>query len=146
MLGALGVAGRRGEKRVDFVVGLGESRGASASVASTSATQQQERLEQLKRGTLRVLVSTDVLAEGTDVPSCACVVRLDPPTSYVNYVQKLGRVRDLDGECVEMRLTGAAEDGEKAKWLAWEAHLSLALTQPASERRRHINDDGSCRH
>ncbi len=36
---------------------------------------------------LRVLVSTDVLAEGTDVPSCACVVRFDPPTSYVNYVQ-----------------------------------------------------------
>jgi predicted helicase len=38
---------------------------------------------------LRVLVSTDVLAEGTDVPSCACVVRFDPPTSYVNYVQAL---------------------------------------------------------
>ena len=128
------------------MVGLGESRGASASVASTSATQQQERLEQLRRGTLRVLVSTDVLAEGTDVPSCACVVRLDPPTSYVNYVQKLGRVRDLDGECVEMRLAGAAEDGEKARWLAWEAHLNLALTQPASERQRYVNDDGSCRH
>jgi hypothetical protein len=55
-------------------------------------------------------------------------------------------VRDLEGEYVEMRLDGTAGDGEKAKWLAWEAHLNLALTQPASERQRYIDDDGSCRH
>ena len=45
-----------------------------------------------------------------------------------------------------MRLDGTAGDGEKAKWLAWEAHLNLALTQPDSERQRYIDDDGSCRH
>ena len=87
MLGQLGEAGTRGEKRVDFVVGVGK--GASASGVSTNAMQQQDRLEQLKnkQDRLRVLVCTDVLLEGTDVQSCDCVVRFDPAKSHVNYVQ-----------------------------------------------------------
>ena len=36
---------------------------------------------------LRVLVCTDVLLEGTDVPSCDCVVRFDPASSYVGWMQ-----------------------------------------------------------
>ena len=85
MLGQLGEAGTRGEKRVDFVVGEGKG----ASGVSTNATQQQDRLEQLnnKQDRLRVLVCTDVLLEGTDVQSCDCVVRFDPAKSHVNYVQ-----------------------------------------------------------
>ena len=85
MLGQLGEAGKPGEKRVDFVVGEGKG----ASGVSTNATQQQDRLEQLKnkQDRLRVLVCTDVLLEGTDVQSCDCVVRFDPAKSHVNYVQ-----------------------------------------------------------
>ena len=56
--------------------------------------------------------------------------------SHVHREQGLGRVRNLAGDYVEMKLDGAVEDGEKAKWLAWEALVKTALEEPALQRWR----------
>ena len=56
--------------------------------------------------------------------------------SHVHREQGLGRVRNLAGDYVEMKLDGAVEDGEKAKRLAWEARVKTALKESALQRRR----------
>ena len=42
-----------------------------------------------------MLVSTAVLEEGVEMPSCTLIVRFDAPLSYQSYVQSAGRIRPL---------------------------------------------------
>lgn len=48
-------------------------------------------IQQLKQGTLRVLVSTDVTARGIDVSHISHVINFDVPVMYDDYVHRIGR-------------------------------------------------------
>ncbi len=48
-------------------------------------------LEAFKRGSVSVLVATDVAARGLDIPSVSHVINYDLPSTYEDYVHRIGR-------------------------------------------------------
>ena len=52
--------------------------------------KQKETMRQFRDGRCNFLVSTSVLEEGIDVPSCNVIIRFDKITTYCDYVQTKG--------------------------------------------------------
>lgn len=48
-------------------------------------------IEKVRRGSIRVLVATDVAARGIDVPGISHVINFDIPNTSENYVHRIGR-------------------------------------------------------
>ena len=53
--------------------------------------QREATVSQLKAGTVRVLVATDVVARGLDVPGVSHVINYDLPNDPESYVHRIGR-------------------------------------------------------
>lgn len=70
-----------------------EARGyAAAALNGDIAQNQRERIvDQLKRSKLDILVATDVVARGLDVPRISHVVNYDIPQDNESYVHRIGR-------------------------------------------------------
>lgn len=70
-----------------------EARGyASAALNGDVAQNQRERIvDQLKKGKLDILVATDVVARGLDVPRISHVINYDIPHDNESYVHRIGR-------------------------------------------------------
>ncbi|MBN2647771.1 MAG: DEAD/DEAH box helicase [Thiotrichales bacterium] len=70
-----------------------EARGyAAAALNGDIAQNQRERIvDQLKEGKLDILVATDVVARGLDVPRVSHVVNYDIPSDNESYVHRIGR-------------------------------------------------------
>jgi hypothetical protein len=60
-----------------------------------NSTVLQERLEEFKKGTINLLISTSVSEEGIDVAACNCVVRFDRVETPVSVIQSRGRARQV---------------------------------------------------
>jgi ATP-dependent RNA helicase DeaD len=69
------------------------ARGFSAQAINGDVVQQQRErtVNQLKDGTLDILVATDVAARGLDVDRISHVVNYDIPTDTGSYVHRIGR-------------------------------------------------------
>jgi DNA repair protein RadD len=61
-------------------------------LGETPIDVREELIAQLGAGLLQVLVSVDVISEGTDVPSVGCAILLRPTQSEGLYLQQVGRV------------------------------------------------------
>lgn len=70
-----------------------ESKGFAAAAINGEMNQaQRERtVDQLRSGTLKILVATDVVARGLDIPSIDLVVNYDLPDDNEVYVHRIGR-------------------------------------------------------
>ena len=70
-----------------------EARGHAVAALNGDMTQQlRERvIEQLKRGTIDLVVATDVAARGLDVPRITHVINYDIPYDTEAYVHRIGR-------------------------------------------------------
>jgi len=70
-----------------------ESRGFTAAAIHGGKTQGQRRraLEMFKKNDVRILVATDVAARGIDVSDITHVINYSVPTSYEDYVHRIGR-------------------------------------------------------
>ncbi len=65
----------------------------SQVVLGTTPVEEREQLiADLGTGALQVLVSVDVISEGTDLPSVGCAILLRPTQSEGLYLQQVGRV------------------------------------------------------
>lgn len=53
--------------------------------------ERREYTEDFKAGRLQVLCNCDVFTEGTDLPTCSCIVHLAPTKSWGRYMQRTGR-------------------------------------------------------
>jgi superfamily II DNA/RNA helicase len=53
--------------------------------------KRQKALELFKNESIKVLVATDVAARGIDVPDVSHVINYDIPTTYEDYVHRIGR-------------------------------------------------------
>ena len=56
-----------------------------------SQTSRRENLAEFKAGTLRVLVTTDLLARGIDIDFLPCVINYELPRSPKDYIHRIGR-------------------------------------------------------
>ncbi|KAG6791738.1 hypothetical protein POTOM_000871 [Populus tomentosa] len=55
-------------------------------------------LKKFKSGQVRVLVTNELAARGSDVPECDLVVNLDLPTDSIHYAHRAGRTVRLGGK------------------------------------------------
>lgn len=65
---------------------------AQTVLGTTPVEQREQLLADLGSGALQVLVSVDVISEGTDVPSVGAAILLRPTQSEGLYLQQVGRV------------------------------------------------------
>jgi ATP-dependent RNA helicase RhlE len=65
--------------------------GAAAIHGNKSQGARERALEGFKKGTLRVLVATDIAARGIDVDDVSHVIQLDLPEVPEQYVHRIGR-------------------------------------------------------
>lgn len=64
---------------------------AAAIHGNKSQSQRFRVLAQFKRDDVKVLVATDVAARGLDINGVTHVINYDEPTSYTDYVHRIGR-------------------------------------------------------
>lgn len=65
---------------------------AQTILGTTPVEQREQLIAALGGGSLQVLVSVDVISEGTDVPSVGAAILLRPTQSEGLYLQQVGRV------------------------------------------------------
>ncbi len=71
---------------------LGQRGIAAAAIHSNrSQNQRQRALADFKRGTVQVLVATDIAARGIDVDGISHVVNFDTPNQAEDYIHRIGR-------------------------------------------------------
>lgn len=64
---------------------------SNAIHGNKSQSQRMRALEAFKSNKSRVLVATDVAARGLDIPNVSHVINFDQPTTYDDYVHRIGR-------------------------------------------------------
>lgn len=79
--------------KCDFVVGHGT--GVNSSQVMTNMTYQQQAcsIERFRRREINLLIATNVIEEGIDVPKCNVVIRFNEIKTFSSYMQSKGRAR-----------------------------------------------------
>jgi superfamily II DNA/RNA helicase len=105
------------------------------------------RLDDLKRGKIRVLLSTDVASRGIDISGLAAVVNYDLPRSSADFVHRIGRTGRAGKE--GMAVTFVTPSDEAHMDLIEQRHLArpterevLSGFEP-NEERWNIQAEGS---
>lgn len=90
---------------------------------------QQTFLDGFRSGDINLIVSTDVLEEGIDVPSCNLVVCFDPPMNLTSFVQRRGRARQHESKFIIFL------PDESARIREWQSAEKLLMDIYAEEDR-----------
>lgn len=56
-----------------------------------SQNQRQRALEEFRNNELRILIATDIASRGLDIENVTHVINYDAPTSYDDYIHRIGR-------------------------------------------------------
>lgn len=103
---------------------LGNSNYANRKSAITelsTLSDQKDVLAELRVGKTNVLIATNVLEEGIDVPACNVVICFDPPKDLRSFIQRRGRARDRQSRLV--LFINEKDDDGLAKWASMEEQL-----------------------
>ena len=87
---------------------------AAALHGQLSPGRRREVLADFQRGTLQVLVATDLAARGLDVTGLPAVVHYDLPRSTVDYTHRNGRTGRAGAQGVAVSLICADAPGSEA--------------------------------
>jgi ATP-dependent RNA helicase DeaD len=118
-----------------------EARGYSAAAMNGDMAQahREQTVERLKRGSLDILVATDVAARGLDVDRISHVVNYDIPYDTEAYIHRIGRTgrAGRSGEAIlfvaprERRMLAAIERATRQKI----SRLELPTTETVNNKR-----------
>ncbi|MES9831552.1 MAG: DEAD/DEAH box helicase [Candidatus Thiodiazotropha sp. DIVDIV] len=118
-----------------------EARGYSAAALNGDMVQKsrEQMVERLKRGSLDILVATDVAARGLDVERISHVINFDIPYDTESYVHRIGRTgrAGRTGDAIlfvaprERRMLGAIEKATRQKI----DQLTLPSTETVNNKR-----------
>jgi translation initiation factor 4A len=88
--------------------------------------ERKKRMEDFRSGTVRVLISTDLLARGIDVQQVSLVVNYELPLQRENYVHRIGRSGRYGKKGVAINLVTTEE---KVAMKEIEAHYSTVMLE-----------------
>jgi translation initiation factor 4A len=71
--------------------------------------ERKRRMHDFRTGTVRVLISTDLLARGIDVQQVSLVINYELPTNQENYIHRIGRSGRFGRKGVAINLIGPDE-------------------------------------
>lgn len=75
-----------------YVVGHGSVM-CNINAYCMNSQKQDTMLSAFRSGVKNLLIATQVVEEGLDIPKCNVVIRFDLPKNYCSYVQSMGRAR-----------------------------------------------------
>ncbi|KAF0920587.1 hypothetical protein E2562_035731 [Oryza meyeriana var. granulata] len=67
--------------------------GNRSGLQSQSRKNHTEIVESFRKGKVHIIIATQILEEGLDVPSCNLVIRFDPSATVCSFIQSRGRAR-----------------------------------------------------
>ena len=53
--------------------------------------QRQQAIRMFKEDVVKIMIATDVAARGLDIPNVSHVINYDIPTTYEDYIHRIGR-------------------------------------------------------
>lgn len=65
--------------------------GVTSIHGNKNQSQRQRALKMFKQDVVQVLIATDVAARGLDIPNVSHVINFDVPSTYEDYVHRIGR-------------------------------------------------------
>jgi len=83
---------------------------------------QKHVLDKFRKGDIDIVIATDVLEEGVDVPACNLVVCFDKPSNLKSFVQRRGRARQKDSQLI-LFLDSENDKGRLAEFQALEEKM-----------------------
>ncbi|KAJ3701550.1 hypothetical protein LUZ61_005255 [Rhynchospora tenuis] len=105
---------------IAFLVGCN-----SNVLQSQRANENNKIVDAFRRGKVNIIVATQILEEGLDVPSCNLVVRFDPAGNVCSFIQSRGRARSPGSDylllikkgdkSMENKVTEFLKSGEKMR-------------------------------
>jgi len=110
-----------------------------------SQAQRERAMRDFRQGKQRVLIATDVVSRGIDVPKVSHVVNFDLPGSAEAYTHRIGRTGRSDKRGVAYTFVG---EPERREFLTLEKELELELarvTVPGFTRLDLPRDGGAMR-
>ena len=80
-----------------------------------SQEKRIKRLDNFKRGTVKIMIATDVAARGLDIPNVELVIQCNPPENPEPYIHRSGRTGRVGrkGKCIT--ILSSAKDRQLMK-------------------------------
>jgi len=74
--------------------------GQNCGLQHQSRNKHMDIIDSFRRGKVHLIIATQILEEGLDVPSCNLIVRFDPSTTVRSFIQSRGRARKPNSDYV----------------------------------------------
>lgn len=137
----------------DYAIGLAATASSKYScITKRKPSEQAKMLDNFRKSNLNVIVTTSVLEEGIDLPTCSTVIRYDEPKNFREYVQSRGRARQKISSFILMSPEDSMKDNldRMNKFNDFEctvgeafANFTLGAGAPAIPRTtNHTNQSG----
>ncbi|KAH6688515.1 ATP-dependent RNA helicase dbp6 [Plectosphaerella plurivora] len=116
------------------------------TLTSTQKTSHRRRvLSSFASGTLRILVASDLVARGIDLPALDNVVNYDLPASAAGYVHRVGRTARAGRAGKAITLVETRESGwfwgAVGKWAGIRRHADVERVRVGDREAEHVGFD-----
>jgi translation initiation factor 4A len=95
--------------------------------------ERARRMKEFRSGSVRIMISTDLLARGIDIQQISLVINYELPQQHENYIHRIGRSGRFGRKGVAINLVTPAERGDLHEIEKHYATTVLPLPQNVSE-------------
>jgi translation initiation factor 4A len=113
-------------QRADWLADKLQAQGFPLSVihGEMDVEERKRRMREFRNGSVRVMISTDMLARGIDVQQVSLVINFELPTQRENYVHRIGRSGRFGRKGVAINIVTPSEQEEMKEI---EKHYSTTI-------------------